>query len=86
MGIETAEYSGKKMKESVNKEAAVGRGECNEQIQDTNSELLGLLHLHQVHSQHRRLLLLVFLQIFFRSKSYLCIDLVKSASLLAGYK
>jgi hypothetical protein len=54
MGIETAEYSGKKMKESVNKEAAVGRGECNEQIQDTNSELLGLLQLHQVHSQHRK--------------------------------
>jgi hypothetical protein len=54
MGIETAEYSGKKMKESVNKEAAVGKGECNGQIQYKNSELLGLLHLHQVHSQHRK--------------------------------
>jgi len=86
MGIKTAEYSGKKMKESVNKEAAVGKGKSNEQIQYTNGDLLGLLHLHQVHSQHRKQSCCCLYSCRFSSKSYLCIDLIKSASLLAGYK
>jgi hypothetical protein len=73
MGVETAEYSGAARKDNVDKKAHVGKRECNEQIQYINDELVGLPHLHQVHSQDM--------------KQSCCLYSCKfsSASLLAGH-